>query len=119
MTIFNWFLVGHLLGDWVLQSDWMAQNKRKSLFTKACFTHVTVYTIVLTLVLLAVQTLSLTTLVACSLFVFVTHWLVDATSLVDLTMKTCGQSSVPFLRIMVDQTFHLVTLGVLASILPS
>lgn len=36
-------LILHLLGDYVLQSDWMAQNKTKS--TWAAFCHATVYSL--------------------------------------------------------------------------
>ena len=36
-------LILHLLGDYVFQSDWMAQNKTKS--TEAAFWHATVYSL--------------------------------------------------------------------------
>ena len=36
-------LIFHLIGDYVTQSDWMAQNKTKSTF--AAFCHATVYSL--------------------------------------------------------------------------
>lgn len=40
-----WLLVAHFIGDFVLQSDWMAQNKSKS--NEALGLHVMVYTLAL------------------------------------------------------------------------
>jgi hypothetical protein len=36
-------IIGHLVGDYLLQPDWMAQNKKKSSF--ACAAHCTVWTL--------------------------------------------------------------------------
>ncbi len=46
MNLFSWLLVGHLVGDWVFQSDWMAQGKRQGLVTPAGMVHFVVYTAV-------------------------------------------------------------------------
>ena len=43
MTMFSWLLLGHLLGDWLLQNDWMAQGKRQGFFTLAGLIHFTIY----------------------------------------------------------------------------
>lgn len=37
------YVLAHLIGDYILQNDWMAINKKKSNF--ACFVHVVTYMI--------------------------------------------------------------------------
>ena len=58
-------LILHLVGDYVTQSDWMAQNKTKS--TWAAFCHATVYS----LPFLAISSLN------AWLVIWITHLLID------------------------------------------
>lgn len=58
-------LILHLIGDYVTQSDWMAQNKTKS--TWAAFCHATVYSL---------PFLFIGSLWAC-LVIWITHLLID------------------------------------------
>lgn len=51
MSLFGWLFIGHLIGDWLLQNDWMAKNKQRSLFTIAGFTHFAIYTFCMMLML--------------------------------------------------------------------
>ncbi len=44
------------------------------------------------------------------------HWLIDATNVVQTWMRFYGQSDREMVRIMVDQTLHLLTLGLLTII---
>ena len=37
------YLIAHLIGDFIIQNDWMAVNKKKSSF--ACLVHVMTYLI--------------------------------------------------------------------------
>ncbi len=31
MTLFTWLTLGHFVGDFVFQNDWMARNKQRAL----------------------------------------------------------------------------------------
>lgn len=50
MTLFEQALVMHLIGDWLLQNDWMARHK-SSLRHPASWIHSGIHTVLLTLVL--------------------------------------------------------------------
>ncbi len=118
MDMFSWLLLGHLLGDWLLQNDWMARGKRQGLFTLAGMAHFLTYTVmILIMVWLCNQRhLDLSLALALGAVVFVSHWLIDATDLVQTWMRFYGQSDREMVRIMVDQTLHLLTLGLLTVI---
>jgi hypothetical protein len=113
MDIFSWLLVGHLVGDWLLQNDWMAKGKRGGLVTKAGLTHFAVYTtaIATVLKLLGLAQKSPIAIVAISVLIFVSHWFIDATDIVDRWMRLYQQSQLTIVRMMVDQTFHLLVLA--------
>jgi biotin transporter BioY len=119
MNIFTWLFLGHLLGDWLLQNDWMAQGKRQGLFTTAGLTHVATYTAVLVgiLWLAGGQGLSQEVLVVAGGIIFVTHWLIDATDVVQWWMRFYGQRDQTMVRLMIDQTWHLLVLGLLVPFL--
>lgn len=116
MNMLSWLILGHLIGDWLLQSDWMAQGKRKSLVTTAGMIHFATYTITVTGVLWLIgrPELDQPLLVAAGVVLFVSHWLIDATDCVGLWMQFYGQQDRPLMRIMVDQTFHFIVLGLIA-----
>lgn len=111
--MFSWLLLGHLLGDWLLQNDWMAQGKKQGLFTKAGMTHFVTYTIMILLVFWLFNNgeLNPTAALAVGVIVFVSHWLIDATDIVQGWMHFYGQSDREMVRVMVDQTLHLLALG--------
>ena len=118
MNIFAWFILGHLLGDWLLQSDWMALGKRQGLLTRAGLAHYTIYTLSILIMLHFSNDIQLTlpTLWLFSLIVFVSHWLIDSTNLVEGWMAFAGQRDQMVVRIMIDQTFHLLVLALLAQV---
>lgn len=60
------FLMCHLVGDFILQSDWMAMNKNKS--TLHCLIHCLIYTACFIILTLSWKAL---------LFIFVTHFIID------------------------------------------
>ena len=115
MNIFGWLLLGHLLGDWLLQNDWMARGKREGLFTLAGMAHFATYTaaILTALWLFNDREINLVTSLTIGVSVFVSHWLIDATDIVQRWMRFYGQSDGEMVRVMVDQTLHLLTLGLL------
>ncbi len=112
MNLFTWLLVGHLVGDWMLQNDWMAQNKKKHLFHPAGLVHYGVYALTMLLVLWLARgnTLSLTNYLLLGATAYITHMLIDGTKVVDHWMRLYHQANVTMVRVMVDQTFHIVVL---------
>lgn len=115
MNTFDCFLIGHLLGDWLLQNDWMAKGKRQGFFTRAGLVHFTIYTGA------TVGALWLSGLIergpafylSLSLMIFVSHWLIDATDIVERWMHFFQQSNRELVGVMVDQALHLLVLGLL------
>ncbi len=71
--IFIGILLGHLVGDFLLQNKWMAVNKSASNFK--CFVHVTLYT--LSVMLFTVFDWR------WAVVIFVPHYLIDRYSLAD------------------------------------
>lgn len=116
MTTFTWLLLGHLVGDWMLQNDWMAKNKQKHLFTVAGMSHFIIYTICIVGVVLFFVDGSHTSgsILSITLIVFISHWLIDAMNLARIWSKLIQQSDLPMVRVMVDQCFHLLVLAFLA-----
>jgi hypothetical protein len=68
-------LLGHLIGDYLLQNDWMALNKKKRLGVAAL--HSAIWTA--SVITLVPELLGLIPILA----VFVSHLLLDATDVVD------------------------------------
>lgn len=103
------WLIGHLVGDYLLQNDWMAVNKKYR--TLPCLVHVSLYT------------------AAVGLFtwwpwwalivVAVTHFIQDRTRIVLLWMRFMRQEGfaqppyAPWSVIVVDNVWHLVVLYML------
>lgn len=120
MTTFHWLLIGHLLGDWLFQNDWMARGKQQHLFTLACTTHVIIYTVMIVgaLYLSGAAGSGFLLNAALAATVFISHWLIDATDAAGHWTRFYRQSNHSFVRIMVDQTFHLLVLAGLTLALP-
>jgi hypothetical protein len=118
MTLFSELLLGHLLGDWLLQSDWMALGKRRGLFTWPGVTHFTLYTVSIlgTLWFFGSGPGSLLMWGVVGLIIFLTHWLVDSTNLVQGWMRLAGQRDQALVRLMVDQTLHLFVLALIVEV---
>jgi len=115
MTLFEWLLVGHLIGDWVFQNDWMARHKQNGLLNRAILVHCAIYTAVLLLIYFvpAASPHSLSTFLRFAGLVYFSHWLIDATGLAGRWMRFFGQTDALFMRIAVDQIFHVVVLALL------
>ena len=115
MDMFSWLVLGHLLGDWLLQNDWMARGKRRGLITLAGMAHFITYTIMVLLMFWLFNKSEVNVVLALTVgtIIFVSHWLIDATNLVQGWMRFYGQSDREMVRVMVDQTLHILTLGLL------
>lgn len=116
MNTFTWLLLGHLVGDWMLQNDWMARNKQKRLFTLAGMTHFVIYTIcIVGFVMLFIDgPHTFPSIIYITLIVFISHWIIDATSLAQIWAKLIQQSDLLMVRVVVDQCFHLLILAFLS-----
>jgi len=101
----NW-LIAHLVGDFLLQNDWMALQKKKKWFP--CAVHCTIYT-------LTIWVFTMWPWWALPI-VFATHYVFDATLLVGWICEKRGSKSFmeppmfPWSWIAVDNTFHLLSL---------
>ncbi len=117
MTIFDWLVVGHLIGDWLLQNDWMAKGKRTSPFNFPGFIHYSIYTatIILLLVLAGVRDKPFMFYLVWIVIIFGVHWMLDASRLVDTWMRFARQTQREMIRLMVDQTMHILVLAALAA----
>lgn len=100
------YLIGHLVGDYLLQNDWMAREKKRSHL--ACAFHVACYC-------LAVWCFTGWPPIAMAT-VAVPHFLIDRGSFVAWYMSRVGQSDFmqppmsPWSRIVIDNVMHLVCL---------
>lgn len=118
MNIFTWLVIGHLVGDWMLQNDWMARGKQQGFFTPAILIHCSVYTLTVlaTLWLASLKHVAHPSYLTFTLIIFLTHWLIDGGNLAGYWMKLWRQSRLLFVRIMVDQTMHVAVLAALIEI---
>ena len=116
MNLFDWLLVAHLVGDFMLQTDQMAQNKGRS--WQWMLKHVGLYSIPITAVLVVYgwqQRLPAWSLVGALLFLWVTHVILDRRGLTGKWMALLGSSSNKgWLAIVVDQVLHILTLAIAA-----
>ena len=107
----DWF-VGHLVGDYLLQNDWMALNKKKASFP--CAVHCLVWS----LCVWALASWPAWTLVP----MFVLHFIQDRTDIVKWWMDHKGQERfaqppmAPWSIIVVDNVLHIFTLYVISKI---
>lgn len=99
-------ILGHFVGDYLIQNDWMALNKKSSNF------HCTVHCL-------------LWSLAVCAFsgwwgwfpFLFLTHFAQDRTDIVIRYMKFIGQEKfmgppcAPWSIIVVDNIFHILVLA--------
>ena len=112
-------LVGHLVGDYLIQNDWMALNKKATgwIGRVACLVHCTLWTVA---VMVFSGWISLdakaAATVAASLFAL--HYLQDRTRIINGYMWLIGQSKFagpplgPWSIIVVDNVWHIVTLWI-------
>lgn len=106
MTLFGWLLVGHLVGDFLLQTRWMAENKADQWFP--LIVHCTVYTAVVALLALPAGGLSLPAIA----LIFFSHLVLDRRTFVDFwARKITDSNEGQWLKIMQDQAWHVIVLA--------
>ncbi len=116
--VFAVFVVSHLVGDFLLQTDWQAANKENGLgpdrlHRRALVSHVLVYMLAFlpALIWIGIETDALWAILI-AVVIAVPHLVQDDRRLLDSYMrkvKGVAESSAS-LRIAVDQSFHVVFL---------
>lgn len=108
MTPFSILIIGHLIGDFLFQTSWIAKYKSTKWFT--LIVHVFIYTAVITVLdLLTFHQLSIWGII----FIFVSHVIIDRQTFVrwwmNQIMRT-NPNSISWLIIVIDQIFHIIAL---------
>ena len=118
MSLFDWLLVGHLVGDFLLQTDGMA--KYKAIDWTWMLRHVGLYLAIMAVVLGAYALSTPVPLWALGLalvFIGVTHIILDRRGFTLAGMRLIGiTSDLGWLIIVADQVFHLLVLVVVVQI---
>lgn len=102
-------IIGHMVGDYVLQNDWMAANKTKATWIAAI--HAGLWTAAVCIFGL----LDLNAHPWAAVWLFGTHFAIDRWRLAAKSMDYTGQSGfktamAPWSMIAVDNTWHLITI---------
>ncbi len=111
MDTLTCFLVGHLVGDYLLQNDWQANNKKRSSFV--CAIHCSLWTASVMLFAWVWNPIAM-------VWLFTTHFAIDRTNFIRWWMtsvsgqKGFAEKLSPWSLIVVDNVFHVVTLYVAA-----
>jgi hypothetical protein len=108
MTPFEFLLIGHLIGDFLLQTSWMAQHKAKRWLP--LLAHVSVYTTVVGVFGYASGGLSWFAVA----LIFGSHLALDRKTFVAFWVRRVQMvphNAQPWLVIMADQIFHIIILA--------
>lgn len=112
MNLFTYLLLGHLVGDYLLQTSWMAMNKASRWLP--LLTHCLIYTLSL-IVAMIVGGVPIHSGVV--LLIFFSHVFLDKRFFVVWWTRTIMGVKNPegnWLTIVVDQVFHLLVIGFIA-----
>lgn len=119
MSQFDWLLVAHLVGDFLLQTNDMARYKAES--WSWLLRHLGSYMAVMTVVVGALAWTGSVPLWAAAsvwLLIGVTHAILDRRDWTRWWMRLIGISpDIVWLQIAVDQVFHIVVLAAAAQLL--
>jgi len=119
MSLFDWLLLGHLIGDFLFQTDSMAKHKPQS--WRWMLGHVSLYMVTITAIITGYglsHVLPWWLPVTAWLFICGTHLILDRRSFTARWMRLFRASPEhPWLPIVVDQIFHLITLAIVAQAL--
>lgn len=111
MELFDWLLVGHLVGDFILQTRWMADKKASELLP--LLTHAAVYTVTVTLFASLENGLSWWGIGS----IFISHVILDQRAFVDYwAAKINGNTDIDWLKITLDQAWHILILALVTLI---
>jgi hypothetical protein len=109
MNFFEFLLIGHLAGDFLFQTGWMAREKANN--PAALFIHSAVYTLFIGLAAALAGRFAWPVLP----IVLFSHMLLDNRRFVTFWVKKINQSGdAEWLRIVSDQCWHLLVLAAAA-----
>jgi hypothetical protein len=122
VEIFGAFVVSHLVGDYLLQTDWQARHKRGGLTgdpvrRRALFSHVFVYTLAFAPAMIWLSDDLGAGVIWVAALIFVPHVVQDDGRLITwfvYNVKGADDQSAAEIFTPVDQTFHLLALFGLA-----
>ena len=120
--VFAAFVVCHVVGDYLLQTDWQALNKRGGLGSdperrRALVTHVSMYTLSFIPVFVALWDSLGGGVFGVAALVFIPHLIQDDGRLLTSyirVVKGGDAATIPAIFTSVDQSFHLVVLFLIA-----
>ena len=118
VEIFAVFFVSHAVGDYLLQTDWQATNKRGGLGRdperrRALLSHVTTYTLAFVPAGIWLHDVGPAGLVLLAVGIFLPHLVQDDGRLLTmyiLRVKGAGAATNQAIFTQVDQSFHFVIL---------
>jgi hypothetical protein len=125
VSVLAGFLVAHMVGDYLLQTDWQARHKRGGLggdtvARKALIRHVTSYTLAFlpAFIWIGVELDAVWAIIA-ALLVYVPHLLIDDGRLVAFyLLRVKRADGLNFsLAASVDQSFHVLSLFLAAMVI--
>jgi hypothetical protein len=119
VEVFAVLVVSHLVGDYLLQTDWQARHKRGGLGAdpiarRALVLHVTSYTIAFAPALIWMRhSLGVGGVIGVAALIFIPHLVQDDGRLLSAylrSIKGCSEQTAAEIFTAVDQSFHIVTL---------
>ena len=118
VQVFAVFVVSHVVGDYLLQTDWQARNKYGGLtgtstMRRALITHVTTYTLAFVPAMIWLWPSDGAGVFGVAALIFVPHLIQDDGSLLIAyarTIKKADMKENPSLAVALDQSFHLLAL---------
>jgi hypothetical protein len=121
-AVFATFVVSHLVGDFLLQTDWQARNKhgglgRTAVARRALCAHIATYTLAFVPALIWLAGDLRARVLAVALLIAVPHLVQDDGRPIELYMsrvKGVAEGDDPSIQRAVDQSFHVVALFLLA-----
>lgn len=101
-----WAILGHLIGDYLFQTKWMAENKASKFLP--LMTHSLIYTFFVALSTLPAGGISWPGLI----LIFLGHLIIDRRIFIRWWTKRITCSNEFWLQVMVDQTWHVLILAI-------
>jgi hypothetical protein len=125
VSVFAAFLVAHMVGDYLFQTDWQARHKRGGLSGdrvafKALVSHVTTYTLAFAPALIWVgDELDAAWAILAAVLIFVPHLIIDDGRIVRFYLANVKRADGFDLGLAasVDQSFHVLSLFLVALLL--
>lgn len=122
VEVFAAFVICHLVGDYLFQTDWQAVHKRGGLSSsperrQALLSHVATYTLAFTPALVALWDQLGAGVLGVAVLIYVPHMIQDDGRLLTAyvaRVKGPNAAELQHVFTAVDQTFHMVALFLLA-----